>query len=107
MSTAYYRTDLYQEQVEKVTVTNFFGSVMKMIHTDSAYRATSGKDSSRVKYDVTSGQSDDMDARRMTSSDPVKQVDHPDIKLVKGGGWLMRIGGMPSLRSFKVLKMVT
>ncbi|KAF5821319.1 hypothetical protein HanXRQr2_Chr01g0012541 [Helianthus annuus] len=37
MSTTYYRTDLYQEQVEKVPVTNFFGSVMKMIHTDSTY----------------------------------------------------------------------
>ncbi|KAJ0783325.1 putative legumain protein [Helianthus annuus] len=86
MSTAYYRTDLYQEQVEKVPVTNFFGSVMKTIHTDSAYRGTSGKDSSRVKYDVTSGQLDDVDARRMTSSDPEKQGDHPDIKLVKGGG---------------------
>ncbi|MFS7978995.1 hypothetical protein Hanom_Chr10g00922131 [Helianthus anomalus] len=41
MSTAYYQTDLYQEQVEKVIY---------------------------------------------------------ELQLVKGGGWLMRIGGMPSLR---------
>ncbi|KAI7734210.1 hypothetical protein M8C21_018979 [Ambrosia artemisiifolia] len=86
LSTAYYRTDLYQEQVEKVPVTNFFGSVMKTIHTDSAYRAVSGKDRSRVKSDVSSAQSDDVDAQRMTGSDPERQVDHSDIKVVKGGG---------------------
>ncbi|KAJ4845535.1 hypothetical protein Tsubulata_015622 [Turnera subulata] len=38
MSTAYYRTDLYQQHLQMVPVTNFFGSVMEMIHTDSAYR---------------------------------------------------------------------
>ncbi|XP_050225900.1 uncharacterized protein LOC126675322 [Mercurialis annua] len=37
MSTAYYRTDLYQRQLEQVPVTNFFGSVMETIHTDSPY----------------------------------------------------------------------
>ncbi|XP_020268799.1 GPI-anchor transamidase [Asparagus officinalis] len=37
MSTAYYRTDLYQRSLNEVPVTNFFGSVMKTIHTDSAY----------------------------------------------------------------------
>ncbi|XP_076935057.1 uncharacterized protein LOC143601554 [Bidens hawaiensis] len=79
LSTAYYRTDLYQEQVEKVPVTNFFGSVMKTIHTSSAYRVISGKDSIQVKSDVPSDQSADVDAQRITSSDPEKQA-------VKGGG---------------------
>lgn len=37
MSTAYYRTDLYQRSLDEVPVTNFFGSVMKTTHTDSAY----------------------------------------------------------------------
>lgn len=37
MSTAYYRTDLYQRPLNEVPVTNFFGSVMKTIHADSAY----------------------------------------------------------------------
>ncbi|XP_068656931.1 uncharacterized protein [Aristolochia californica] len=37
MSTAYYRTDLYERPLEEVPVTNFFGSVMETNHTDSAY----------------------------------------------------------------------
>ncbi|XP_072964853.1 uncharacterized protein [Typha angustifolia] len=37
MSTAYYRMDLYERPLNKVPVTNFFGSVMKTIHMDSAY----------------------------------------------------------------------
>ncbi|XP_043722393.1 GPI-anchor transamidase isoform X2 [Telopea speciosissima] len=41
MSTAYYRTDLYQRSLDKVPVTNFFGSVMETIHADSAYRGFS------------------------------------------------------------------
>lgn len=65
----------------QIPVTNFFGSVMKTIHTDSAYRATSGKESSRAKSYVSPDQSDDVDAQRVTSSDPKKQVDHPDIKV--------------------------
>lgn len=43
MSTAYYRMDLYQRHLEEVPVTNFFGSVMETIHTDSAYRSQSNK----------------------------------------------------------------
>ncbi|KAJ3696726.1 hypothetical protein LUZ61_000431 [Rhynchospora tenuis] len=37
MSTAYYRMDLYERPLNTVPVTNFFGSVMKTIPTDSAY----------------------------------------------------------------------
>nr|XP_009588588.1 GPI-anchor transamidase-like [Nicotiana tomentosiformis] len=44
MSTAYY-ADLYPRRLEEVSVTNFFGSVMETIHTDSAYKAFTGKDS--------------------------------------------------------------
>ncbi|KAJ0256634.1 hypothetical protein HA466_0095640 [Hirschfeldia incana] len=43
MSTAYYRTDLYQPHLSEVPVTNFFGSVMETIHTDSAYHAFSSR----------------------------------------------------------------
>ncbi|XP_024975788.1 putative GPI-anchor transamidase [Cynara cardunculus var. scolymus] len=86
LSTAYYRTDLYQQQMEKVPVTNFFGSVMETIHTGSAYRGVSGKDSNRAKFEVSSDQSYDRDAKSITtSSDPEKQVDHPGIKAVKSG----------------------
>ncbi|KAF2294640.1 hypothetical protein GH714_014067 [Hevea brasiliensis] len=49
MSTAYYRTDLYQRRLEEVPVTNFFGSVMETIHTESAYRIHQRKDTDRVE----------------------------------------------------------
>uniref|UniRef100_A0A7C9D7P1 GPI-anchor transamidase n=1 Tax=Opuntia streptacantha TaxID=393608 RepID=A0A7C9D7P1_OPUST len=49
MSTAYYKTDLYQRKLEEVPVTNFFGSVMETIHTESAYKAFSSKGGSRDK----------------------------------------------------------
>ncbi|KAK9705601.1 hypothetical protein RND81_07G069500 [Saponaria officinalis] len=35
---------LYQRNLEEVPVTNFFGSVMETIHTESAYKAFSNKD---------------------------------------------------------------
>ncbi|GAB2274674.1 glycosylphosphatidylinositol anchor biosynthesis [Dionaea muscipula] len=44
MSTADYRADLYQRPLQEVPVTDFFGSVMETIHTDSAYRAFSSRD---------------------------------------------------------------
>ncbi|GLT95139.1 hypothetical protein SLE2022_128380 [Rubroshorea leprosula] len=47
MSNAYYRTDIYQRSLEKVPVTNFFGSVMETIPTDSAYKALSRKVSNK------------------------------------------------------------
>ncbi|KAL9413654.1 hypothetical protein AB3S75_042192 [Citrus x aurantiifolia] len=49
MSTAYYRTDLYQRKLEEVPVTNFFGSVMETIHTDLAYRTTHPRKTSETK----------------------------------------------------------
>jgi phosphatidylinositol glycan class K len=51
MSTAYYRTDLYQPNLVEVPVTNFFGSVMETIHTDSAYKAFSSK-TSKINSDM-------------------------------------------------------
>ncbi|KAH9699018.1 peptidase C13 family [Citrus sinensis] len=49
MSTTYYRTDLYQRKLEEVPMTNFFGSVMETIHTDSAYRTTRSRKTSETK----------------------------------------------------------
>ncbi|KAK9705584.1 hypothetical protein RND81_07G068000 [Saponaria officinalis] len=51
--TAYYRTDLYQRNLEVVPITNFFGSVMETIHTESAYKAFSNKD---VTNEITAPQ---------------------------------------------------
>ncbi|KAF3455255.1 hypothetical protein FNV43_RR05703 [Rhamnella rubrinervis] len=54
MSTAHYQTDLYQQHPEEVPVTNFFGSVMETIHTDSSYKALSRKSSSDTKIKMSS-----------------------------------------------------
>ncbi|XP_027062578.1 uncharacterized protein [Coffea arabica] len=56
LSTAYYRTDLYQRRLEEVPVTNFFGSVMETIHTDSAYGALSGKQLKSGEIKMSSGE---------------------------------------------------
>ncbi|XP_023755050.1 uncharacterized protein LOC111903515 [Lactuca sativa] len=73
LSTAYYRTDLYQQELEKVPVTNFFGSVMKTIHTGSAYRV-------KPKSDVSS---DPTPRITTTTSHSEKQVDHLETNVVK------------------------
>ncbi|KAL3325663.1 hypothetical protein AABB24_036747 [Solanum stoloniferum] len=69
MSTAYYRTDLYPRRLEEVPVTNFFGSVMETIHTDSAYKAFAGKDSKKSTLEMPLRQSSQNLLRTLASSD--------------------------------------
>lgn len=69
MSTAYYRTDLYPRRLEEVPVTNFFGSVMETIHTDSAYKAFAGKDSKKSILEMPVRQSSQELRRTLASSD--------------------------------------
>ncbi|XP_015056485.1 putative GPI-anchor transamidase [Solanum pennellii] len=69
MSTAYYRTDLYPRRLEEVPVTNFFGSVMETIHTDSAYKAFAGKDSKKSTLEMPLQQSSQDLRRTLASSD--------------------------------------
>lgn len=64
MSTAYYRTDLYRQHLDEVPVTNFFGSVMETIHTDSAYRAVPRKMSNRAGINMAVEKSVEHDDRR-------------------------------------------
>ncbi|PON73462.1 GPI-anchor transamidase [Trema orientale] len=74
MSTAYYRTDLYQRHLEEVPVTNFFGSVMETIHTDSAYKALSRKTSGRADIKISPDKSINSDLNPTADSevsDPV------------------------------------
>ncbi|KAH0458138.1 hypothetical protein IEQ34_013453 [Dendrobium chrysotoxum] len=66
MSTAFYRMDLYQRPLDEVPVTNFFGSVMKTIHTDSPYRVVSSQP--KVKESIFLG------------DDKVKEIDKRNIK---------------------------
>ncbi|CAH2038540.1 unnamed protein product, partial [Thlaspi arvense] len=64
MSTAYYRTDLYQPHLAEVPVTNFFGSVMETIHTDSAYEAFSSRISnSKINADMPLDQHPEHDLK--------------------------------------------
>ncbi|VFQ72044.1 unnamed protein product [Cuscuta campestris] len=71
MSTAYYRTDLYPRQLEEVPVTNFFGSVMETIHTDSAYKALS---TVRATIKKPSDLFDEYTQRTLSSSDAREQT---------------------------------
>ncbi|KAF5740505.1 GPI-anchor transamidase family protein [Tripterygium wilfordii] len=74
MSTAYYRTDLYQRQLEEVPVTNFFGSVMETIHTDSAYRVVSRKKYGEVETIMLSEESLHHDERSLMNLSVRDQV---------------------------------
>lgn len=56
-------------------MTNFFGSVMETIHTDSAYRTTlSRKNSKKVKIKLPLQQSMEHDERRLLSSNVQDQT---------------------------------
>ncbi|KAL0005459.1 hypothetical protein SO802_013020 [Lithocarpus litseifolius] len=74
MSTAYYRTDLYQRRLEEVPVTNFFGSVMETIHTDSAYRVLSRKESGSVEIRMSTEKSDHDKERLLLNSNDLDQI---------------------------------
>ncbi|KAK9705605.1 hypothetical protein RND81_07G069900, partial [Saponaria officinalis] len=63
MSTPYYRTYLYPRNLEGVPITNFFGSVMETIHTESAYKAFSNKD---VTNEITAPQ------KKVSAESPTK-----------------------------------
>ncbi|KAI3909348.1 hypothetical protein MKW98_007872 [Papaver atlanticum] len=68
LSTAYYRTDLYQRPPDEVPVTNFFGSVMETIHTDSSYKGFSSKRTSSAKIEMPLDQADETERRTLTST---------------------------------------
>ncbi|KAL8136738.1 hypothetical protein V2J09_002739 [Rumex salicifolius] len=74
MSNAFYRTDLYQRKLEEVPVTNFFGSVMETIHTDSAYKAFTSKSMQDVELKTAVGQSKDRETIRELVADENENV---------------------------------
>ncbi|KAL8123925.1 hypothetical protein AgCh_011799 [Apium graveolens] len=77
MSTAYYRTDLYQRKLEEVPVTNFFGSVMETIHTDSAYSVFPIKDSRANDIRILLEQPVDDTIKKFTCSDVTQKSAEP------------------------------
>ncbi|KAL0559572.1 hypothetical protein IC582_004187 [Cucumis melo] len=78
MSTAYYRTDLYQRRLEEVPVTNFFGSVMETVHTDSAYKIVSRKDYNRGEPELH--QVSQHNERTLISSDNPDHFSEPSTR---------------------------
>jgi len=74
MSTAYYRTDLYQRRLEEVPVTNFFGSVMETIHTDSAYNVLSKKESGGAEIRKSADKSVHDNKRSLLNSNELDQI---------------------------------
>ncbi|XP_042517754.1 GPI-anchor transamidase isoform X2 [Macadamia integrifolia] len=81
MSTAYYRTDLYQRPLDNVPVTNFFGSVMETIYTDSAYRGFSVKGSGDAIIKILLHQADNQaDWRTLNCVTLQDQIRDPNSK---------------------------
>ncbi|EYU31622.1 hypothetical protein ABFS82_13G040800 [Erythranthe guttata] len=80
LSTAYYRTDLYQRLLEEVPVTNFFGSVMETIHTDSPYRALSSINSRKSKIEMRLDQTSRGGQRILESSDVPQESTDSDTR---------------------------
>lgn len=56
----------------QVPVTNFFGSVMETIHTDSAYMGFSGKDHIKPKIKIPSNPAP-LEAERRTLTDALAE----------------------------------
>ncbi|KAL7129100.1 hypothetical protein ABFS83_13G041100 [Erythranthe nasuta] len=80
LSTAYYRTDLYQRLLEEVPVTNFFGSVMETIHTDSPYRALSSINSRKSNIEMRLDQTSKGRQRILESSDVPQESTDSDTR---------------------------
>lgn len=81
MSTAYYRTDLYQRNLEEVPVINFFGSVMETIHTESAYKAFSNKDFNRDIRKMPVVQPADLQKRRELADSGLENVTYSVVQV--------------------------
>lgn len=83
MSNAYYRTDLYQRRLEEVPVTNFFGSVMETIYTDSPYRSPQRKDSRKGDIRMSPDQSIEDGKGKMPQETDL--VDNGDLETIQQG----------------------
>lgn len=75
MSTAYYRMDLYQRSLNEVPVTNFFGSVMKTIHADSAYTGFLAEPKIDIPFVLKDNKEDRMMLERETEQDKIYNQD--------------------------------
>ncbi|CAI9089106.1 OLC1v1023614C1 [Oldenlandia corymbosa var. corymbosa] len=110
LSTAYYRMDLYQRRLDDVPMTNFFGSVMETIHTDSAYRAI--KDSKRGDIEVAPDHTvkrilSTTDSHDQTSDEnQVQQVACPFTRMLRNiDGMMAQVKDADKVVNYGVLLM--
>lgn len=62
-------------------MTNFFGSVMETIHTDSPYRAFSGRFSRKSKIEMPSDQSSSGNRRALEGLDAPEELADPKLNV--------------------------
>ncbi|CAL1382877.1 unnamed protein product [Linum trigynum] len=105
MSNAYYRTDLYQRNLQEVPVTNFFGSVMETVHTDSAYRAFPQKNTPRETR-IRTGKTAEDDSRRSILTDMTK-AECPFTRIVSSLESKMEtVGNLDSLVNYGLVMIL-
>ncbi|KAL6561468.1 hypothetical protein OROMI_017069 [Orobanche minor] len=103
MSTAYYRTDLYRRQLEKVPVTNFFGSVMETIHTDSPYRAFSDRRYKKSKIEMYMDDPGREKRSTIETSEGPQELDNSKINVLNKMAVHLRTIGILFLARRKVV----
>ncbi|KQJ94049.1 putative GPI-anchor transamidase [Brachypodium distachyon] len=74
LSTAYYRMDLYERALNEVPVTNFFGSVMKTIHTDSAYTGFLAAHDTETPLSINHGMLQNEASSRRSNMEEMKEA---------------------------------
>ncbi|XP_031473647.1 uncharacterized protein LOC116246090 [Nymphaea colorata] len=87
MSTAYYRTDLYQRDLNMVPITDFFGSVMETLHTDSAYKGISVGKAINTQFEKQTHHI--VDSSQQGESASVSNLDEGDVTKQKDIFWLL------------------
>lgn len=70
-------------------MTNFFGSVMEMIHTDSAYSILSRKESPRVEIEMSADKSFPDEKRLMENPSHSDQISELNIEVKLNRGALL------------------
>ncbi|MCL7028461.1 hypothetical protein MKW94_024103, partial [Papaver nudicaule] len=73
-------TSYYQRPPAEVPVTNFFGSVMETIHTDSPYKGFSSKKTSSAKIGIPMDQADEIERGTLTSTNAENHITESNLE---------------------------
>ncbi|CAN6439443.1 unnamed protein product [Victoria cruziana] len=87
MSTAYYRTDLYQRDLNTVPITDFFGSVMETIHTETAYKGISVDKATDIQIEKQTHHT--VDSSHQVEPANVSNPNQVDVSKQKDIFWLL------------------